>query len=235
MPLIRLARHIFSLCANSASCERLFSAFSNILTKVRNRTGKETLQTLAEIKLHVRDEHLAHTEMKTRLKRRFGTVDLSFATPPSSSSTQPNDITEASQIPMTSSIPSTSNSSNEAAESNIENAHMDDQSAQFLSTIIDQFIQQGELDVLEPEDFVPITSMAQCATISLEGLFDFSRDYWITHHQRTGRRSLDEELEVYNLLDADLPGEEGAEVAIDDTTADILTLNYETCYDVICV
>jgi len=36
---------------------------------------------------------------------------------------------------------------------------------------------------------------------------------------------LDEELEVYNLLDTDLPGEEGAEVAIDDTAGDILTLN----------
>jgi len=36
---------------------------------------------------------------------------------------------------------------------------------------------------------------------------------------------LRDELEVYNLLDADFPGEEGAEVAIDDTAGEILTLN----------
>ena len=32
-------------------------------------------------------------------------------------------------------------------------------------------------------------------------------------------------MEVYELLDIDFPGEEGAEVLIDDTTGDILTSN----------
>ena len=32
-------------------------------------------------------------------------------------------------------------------------------------------------------------------------------------------------MEVYELLDADYPGEEGAEVTIDEMTGDILTLN----------
>ena len=194
---------------------------------------------LAEIKMHVHDEHLAHAEMKTRLKRRFGTVDLSFnqqqvgpLPPSSSSSPQPSNIMEASQIPPASSTPglpgTTSNPdiSNDRTESNTEDAPTDDQSAQFLSTIVDQFIQQGELDGME--EFPPITEMDQLTTyplISLDELFDFSRDYWVRYHQRTGHRSLNEELEVYNLLDADLPGEEGIEVAIDDTVGDILTLN----------
>ena len=203
--------------------------------------GKETLQTLAEVKMHVRDEHLAHTEMKTRLKRRFGTVDPSFTQqqggplpPSSSSSTQPGNIVEASQttpgvpsisggLPSTSSNPDTSD---HAAGPNNEDTPADDQSTQLLSTIINQFIQQGELDGVE--DSTPIASMHQPMThppVSLEELFDFSQDYWVTYHQKTGRRSLSEELEVYNLLDTDLPGEEGAEVAIDDTTGDILTLN----------
>ena len=51
-------------------------------------------------------------------------------------------------------------------------------------------------------------------------LFDFSQ------HQRTSRRSLGEEMEVYSLLDIDLPGEEGTEVAIDDTAGEALVLNF---------
>ena len=200
--------------------------------------GKDTLQTLAEIKMHVRDEHLAHTEMKTRLKRHFGTADLSHSQqqggprPPSPSSIQPGGTAWESQIPSTSSISggpsspvSIPDAANQVAESNAEGTLADDQSTQLLSTIVDQFIQQGEMDSTASEDFVPITPAAITqGPITLDELFDFSRTFWVEHHQRTGRRSLDEELEVYNLLDADLPGEEGGEVAIDDTAGDILTL-----------
>jgi hypothetical protein len=239
MLIIQLAHHIFSICPNSASCKRLFSAFSNILTKVQNHMGKDTLQMLTKVKMHVHDEHLTHIKMKTRLKHHFGTVDLSFNQPqvgpfpPSlSSSTQPSNVMEASQIPPVSSTPGFPGTalnpdiSNDTTESNTKDTPTDNQSAQFLSTIIDQFIQQGELDGME--EFPPIIKMDQLMTyppISLDELFDFSWDYWVRYHQRAGHHSLNEELEVYNLLDADLPSEEGTEVEIDDMAGDILTLN----------
>jgi hypothetical protein len=90
------------------------------------------------------------------------------------------------------------------------------------------------LAMVTPMDDVELDNLAIIATmdepvinppISLDELFDFSRVDWIPHHQRTGHRSLREELEIYNLLDADLPGEEGVEVEIDDTAGDILTQN----------
>ena len=34
-------------------------------------------------------------------------------------------------------------------------------------------------------------------------------------------------MEVYSLIDTDLPGEEGAEVVIDGTTGEFLTLNFQ--------
>lgn len=43
-PLFKLAYHIFSICPNSASCERLFSIFGNMLTKLRNRLGHQPLK-----------------------------------------------------------------------------------------------------------------------------------------------------------------------------------------------
>ena len=58
-PLIRLAIHVFSIHANSASCEWLFSLFGNIQTKQRNRMTNKTLQMIAEVKMHLRDSHAA--------------------------------------------------------------------------------------------------------------------------------------------------------------------------------
>jgi hypothetical protein len=60
---ICLARHILSVSANSASCERLFSVFGNILTKLRNRLGLQNMNMLAELKMHIRDEHF-HKQTK---------------------------------------------------------------------------------------------------------------------------------------------------------------------------
>ena len=47
----------------------------------------------------------------------------------------------------------------------------------------------------------------------------------LPHHQRACKHSLSDEMEAHELPDADFPGEEGAEVTIDETTGDILTLN----------
>ena len=195
--------------------------------------------------MHVHNEHLAHTEMKTRLKRSFGTVGLSSTLqqdaplpvstnshPPSPPPTHAN-IAGIPQIPMTLFIPYGGHPDNppnqtisdDAREPPAQDTPTDDQPTQLLSTIIQQFIKQGELDNVEPEDPVPGFLLTQYPPVPLEHLFDFSRSYWVKYHQRTKCRSLNEELEVYNLLDADLPGEEGAEVAVDDTAGDILTLH----------
>ena len=70
------------------------------------------------------------------------------------------------------------------------------------------------------------STTSQRAKVSLEDLFDFFRFDWLPHHQRAGNsHSLNEEMEIYDLLDADIPGKEGAEVEINETMGDILTLN----------
>jgi hAT family C-terminal dimerisation region len=71
-PFIRLARWILSICMNSATCERLWSVFGNTLTKLRNRLGIETLTSLSELKMHIRDEHV-QKETKKQMKRMFVT------------------------------------------------------------------------------------------------------------------------------------------------------------------
>lgn len=71
-PIHRLASRLFAVSANSASCERLFSAYGNTLTKLRNRLGTDKLQAITELKMHIRDEHIrAEQGHSERLKRRF--------------------------------------------------------------------------------------------------------------------------------------------------------------------
>jgi hypothetical protein len=69
-PFIVFAKRILAVSANLASCERLFSIFGNILTKVRNRTGDTVLVKLSEVKLHIRDDHVA-SGTKMHYKRNF--------------------------------------------------------------------------------------------------------------------------------------------------------------------
>ncbi|KAG7090004.1 hypothetical protein E1B28_011626 [Marasmius oreades] len=64
-PLIKLRKRVLSISANSASCERLFSVFGNILTKLQNQLGTPTLSNLAELKMLIRDEYLQSGEAKT--------------------------------------------------------------------------------------------------------------------------------------------------------------------------
>ncbi|KAF7794103.1 hypothetical protein EIP86_005233, partial [Pleurotus ostreatoroseus] len=71
-PISKLAHRVLSICANSASCERLFSSFGTILTKLRSRLGNQTLLSLAELKMYIRDEHLRNGDIKQRLKRHLG-------------------------------------------------------------------------------------------------------------------------------------------------------------------
>ena len=93
-PLVQLAIHIFSISANSASCERLFSLFGNIQTRKRNRMTSNTLQMIAEVKMHLRDSHAASWKMKqkSRTKRQFGPApsasnqELSLPATPNSAS-----------------------------------------------------------------------------------------------------------------------------------------------------
>jgi hypothetical protein len=69
--LITFACRLLSISAISASCERLFSVFGNILTKLRTEVSTENLTNLSEVKLHVRNEY-PRPDKKKRIKRQLG-------------------------------------------------------------------------------------------------------------------------------------------------------------------
>ena len=58
--VIQLAIRILSVTGNSAGCERTFSQFGIIHTKLRNRISPETVHKMTQVKLHLRRlEHRA--------------------------------------------------------------------------------------------------------------------------------------------------------------------------------
>jgi hypothetical protein len=66
------------------------------------------------------------------------------------------------------------------------------------------------------------TRMPSHIRIEISKLFDFTKKSWIPSHERTASRSLYEELELYELLDLDAPGEEDINIEIDRTLDSIL-------------
>ncbi|KAI6010645.1 hypothetical protein BKA83DRAFT_25636 [Pisolithus microcarpus] len=67
-PLQRVAFWLFAICANSVSCEHLFSMFGLTLTHLHSRLRSEAMTSLAELRLHLWDEHARSGQAKHRLK-----------------------------------------------------------------------------------------------------------------------------------------------------------------------
>ena len=175
-PLARLAIHIFSIHANSASCERLFSLFGNIQTRKRNRMTSKTLQTLAEVKMHLRDSHAASWNLKqqSRTKWQFG--------PPS------NDHNQEPPQPTTPN--STSSSMPPPTTSGRDTETEDELHPIGFREMIEDFNSLGSDEVEpSPEDGSTYVWAKRCIC----DLFDFTSTYWVKENRKKHSQYLDEE------------------------------------------
>jgi hypothetical protein len=90
-PLQKLAKLFFAVCANSASCERLFSLLGIIR---RSQLRSKAMTELAELLMHLRDENHKQGTPKERLKRKFtshgsGATTVLETEPPSQEASMP--------------------------------------------------------------------------------------------------------------------------------------------------
>ncbi|KAJ8515209.1 hypothetical protein ONZ45_g7358 [Pleurotus djamor] len=179
-PLIRLAFYLPAICANSASCERLFSVFGNTLTKLRNRLKTQTLVSLAELKMHIRDEHMRSSESKARMRQRFFGRKALESQPASA----PPTLTPTATPP--------SNQSDAETPSEHLSEDFGEVFQHAVDLVHDDEDEDGEIR----------------GKWTLRDLFNVDTDHWVTHIQRTASRSFEEELELYELLDMDAQGVE---------------------------
>jgi len=68
-PLAKLAKRLFLVCVNSASCEQLFSMFGIILSRLRSQLQPQVMTDLAELHLH-QEKLPIYLIMKTACGRR---------------------------------------------------------------------------------------------------------------------------------------------------------------------
>jgi hypothetical protein len=243
-PFIQLAKRLLSVSANSASCERLFSVFSNILTKLRNRLGMENMNMLAELKMHVRDEH-SRKQTKVRLKRVFqvrtdaekaaiervaslertSAVDI---TPEPPSSNIMTVVSVQQQIPALATdatvwMEDAATETSEPNEGGDNTISGDSQSTRNNDSSFRSIAErQAQLADEDDLDCMPVRE-STIGHVSINTLFDFSRTHWIEIYSRSSMRSFDEELELYKMLDMDAEGEEDeVDINVDNDTGDLL-------------
>jgi len=228
-----LAKRILSVTANSASCERLFSTFGATLTKLRNRLGTSTLQSLAELKMHIRDQQL-QKGAKDQIKRRFGEqkraeqseVATRTASGPIAAIAPTQPPTFNPQLPPVSIMPSplvdpsrhdTSSQPTSQSDESPDQDHL--LNASRLRALIDGHIAQGHED---DKDSAPVRGSSTLPRINIQALFNFSSSHWTEIYSGVAKRSFDDELALYDLIDMDAPGEEDFEFEVDGTTQEVI-------------
>ena len=166
--------------------------------------GTSTLSSIAELKMHVCNEHRLNST-KTRMKRMF--ASRSKTTPPDELSTaaqppipQPESLASNEDI-----IPSTDEGLN----------HESGRAPGFHNLIADHCRAAVEDDELP-------SYPSSGGKLTLVQLFNFQNRHWVDLFEECANSSYEEELALYELLNEDSATVDGMEVDIDETTADIL-------------
>lgn len=205
-PLVRLALHIFAIIPNAASCERLFSTLGNILTKRRSRLDGDRLVSLAEIRMHCRDEHIRSGIKKEMKKRMFGVLADSHSETSMTASTSLRNPDEDVQMASASSNEGTIDSDTAPTNEGIEQ-------------IVRRFT---EFSANHDDEAPSLSESSQTAKVALADLFDLREKYWINTHKKDAMGSLDDELALYEMLDKDAPGEDALDYELETQLDEIL-------------
>lgn len=194
---MKIALRLFAICPNSASCERLFSAFGNILTKKRTSLSTTTMTSLARLKLHLRDEEIRSGTLSERASRRF--VELKSPDASASTSSLPNTTHTAEPDDEAVDADTETEMSEAEAEAGggASSATQGRASgrASSLSAIIERLKQMSADD---DKDGVFVSQSG--GPYNLMGLFDWDHSYWRKALDGAGK-GMQDELRAYELAE----------------------------------
>lgn len=205
--LYRLAVHVLSICANSASCERLFSTLGLILTKLRTRLSNKRLLGLAKLKMHARDAILRTAEAKAEVRKHIST-QIVCENSPNQFTRDPNSQTPTSTEPNSALPHATPSSGRNSTES--------------LTTLTDEMIRNLAADDDENEAYGHTQNLNTGFPVTLKNLFDFDSLAWSLDKRYNAIRSLDEELEFYQLLELDAVGDEDIDHELESIVGSVI-------------
>ena len=199
---------------------------------------------LAELKMHIRNEH-AHKQTKKQLKRVFQVrvdTERAAATLAVPSGTPASDSTP-SQCPINAPLPQPTHLEMMATNSPEESETSDDDDgdnvvpqargslsqharatasrSQSMNSFRSMVEQQTQSVNDDETDCAPVRQ-SMIGLTPIVSLFDFSCIHWVEMFSKSSICSFDEELQLYEMLDLDADGEEDVDVNVDDDTGDIL-------------
>ncbi|KIK78261.1 hypothetical protein PAXRUDRAFT_16962 [Paxillus rubicundulus Ve08.2h10] len=79
-----------------------------------------------------------------------------------------------------------------------------------------------QVTAVDDIDTAPIRGSSTLPQIKIQELFDFGNGHWSGIYSRVAKRSFDEELDLYDLLDADADDEEDFKIELDGATEEVL-------------
>jgi hypothetical protein len=190
--LQKISRHLFSICANSASCERLFSMFGITLTRLRSRLRPQAMINLAELQMHLRDEHNRSGVVNERLKRAITSH---------SNSTQPLEQQQ------------------QALESPDEDEIEGEPTTTSFQGVVEKMVErvaEDEDDSNAADEGDPNEQASRPTQIRISTIFDFNNEHWTRSMRGIAIRGLAEEMELYELVDLDAEGEIDPDYSVHD-------------------
>ena len=143
--------------------------------------------------------------VQTRLKRSFGTAlvkDPGQTTSPTSNSTTtpaPTPLPINMEPAATAEAPMAQDTPSPTHDSTPDSVSIQPPG---MRGIIQQLIEAVELDNEEPPESSP-----NALSIPIKDLFDFTQSYWVDSYSKLAMRGLQDELELYELLDLDAEGD----------------------------
>jgi hypothetical protein len=156
---------------------------------------------LIELKLYLRGEHLQARSVQTRLKRiesfHASQVDEDL----SNQTTSPNAATTTASVagPAPAADASTAQDVSTPCDDSVVNSIRQPS----MRRIAQELIEAVETDNKEP---LPEPS-PDALSIPIKDLFNFTQSYWVEAYDKLATRGLQDELELYELLDLDADGD----------------------------
>ena len=183
------------------------------MTKLRTRLKSSNLLSLADLKLHIRDQHLRDGSKRDIRQQSFGLWDSKKKDRNESSEDIPIDPV-LSTDPYPDHDPDPTLAPNNSLDSdNVSNRTLETIQSALEQVALSENNNSEEARTWSPSDL----------QVKLSELFDFSESGWVEFTRRNAKASLEDEERIYDLLDLDAPDTESLDFDIDATTETVLT------------
>jgi hypothetical protein len=195
--------------------------FGITLTRLRSRLRPQTMTDLAELRMYLRDEHIKSGELKERLRKRTMTS---------------HHAESEGGAPSNMAAVANTDSDDDEVESFITETTTPNSGRTSLCQIIERLTPRRSNDCTAPEDsnHMETSDDEEDSTVPgltpIRDLFNFQNDTWTRIAKAISMRGLEDEMELYDLVDLDAAGEddegqEGGSMLDDEFVASSLNLD----------